>query len=320
MTTGEIFNVIQQFDHFLVLGHEGPDGDCLGSQLAFASFINRLGKSAQLFSAGPFLKPEIQAWEEHFEHAIPSKASLPDKSLLLLLDCSSLSRCALPVTELQLPLMIIDHHASGEPEGDYRLVDSSSPSTTLLVQETIEASGLKPNREEAEYLFFGFATDTGFFRHLEGDCERAFHCIARLAGYGINPNKVHRELTGGKELASQKMVARAIERAELYFRDKVLITWEYQKDYRDLNLKTRDSGTLYQILQTIGGCEVIILLKEMEEKNKVSVSFRSVTDLNVGEIAQSLGGGGHPKASGCAMEGSIPAVKEQLLELFERYF
>jgi len=320
LTAEEIYSVLQHYNHFLVLGHEGPDGDCLGSQLAFASFINRLGKTAQLYSAGPFLKPEIQGWEERFESRIPKKESLPQNSLLVILDCSSPVRTALPVAELNLPVMIIDHHASGGPEGKYRLVDPSSPSTTLLVQEIIEASDVKPTREEAEYLFFGFATDTGFFRHLEGDCERAFHCVARLAGYGINPNKVHRQLTGGKDLASQKMMARTVERAELYFEDRLLVTWEYQKDYRELQLSSRDSGTLYQILQTIGGCEIIILLKEMEEKNKVSVSFRSVTDLNVGEIAQSLGGGGHPKASGCAMEGTIPAVKEQLLELFERYF
>jgi len=316
----EIYSAINEFDNFLIFGHESPDGDCLGSQLAMASFLKRLGKKATLYSAGPFLKPEISRWRDLFTDNLPKKENLADKTIAVLLDCSSLSRTALSVEELDLPLLVIDHHASGEPHGDYRLVDSSSPSTTLLVQELIESSPYSPTREEAEFIFFGFATDTGFFRHLEGDCERAFHCVARLAGYGINPNKVHRQLSGGKDLPSQKLVARAIERAELYFRDRLLLTWETQKDYKELQLDSRDSGTLYQILQSIGGCEILILLKEMEEPQKVSVSFRSITDLDVGEIAQSLGGGGHAKAAGCALDGSVADVKDQLLELFSRYF
>lgn len=272
-----------------------------------------------LISAGPFLKPEILSMEPLFSAKLPSKSQLPQRSMVILLDCSSLSRSGLPVEDLEIPLMVIDHHASGEAAQDLAWIDPSSPSTTLLIQRLMEAAGFEITKQEAQWLFLGFATDTGFFRHLEENCRESLETVARLAQWGINPSLTYRRMTGGKDLASQKLVARGIERAQSYYNGNLLLTWETQADFHELNLTSRDSGTLYQILQTIGGCQVIILLKELED-NQVSVSFRSSTDLNVGEIAQSLGGGGHPKASGCTLQGSLNEVKEQMLELFGRYF
>lgn len=320
MKAAEISSVLKKYDHFLVLGHEGPDGDCLGSQLALGAYLKRIGKQVELYSAGPFLRPEIQPWENHFRNHLPEKEALKENSLAVLLDCSTLDRTALPVEKLGIDLMIIDHHASGDQEGKYSFVNPSYPSTTLLVQLVIEASGDTPTKEEAELLFFGFVTDTGFFRFLEEGCEPYFAAVTRLAACGINPSKTHKSLSGKKDLNGQKLVSRIIDRTEEHFDGRLLLSWEYRKDYKELNVESRDSAAIYGTLQSIRGCEVILLLKEMDEENKVSVSFRSSTDLNVGEIAQSLGGGGHPKASGCAIPGTIKDAREILLETFSRYF
>jgi phosphoesterase RecJ-like protein len=319
LTALEIYQSLLEFEHFLILGHECPDGDCLGSQLALASFLKRLDRSVKIYSAGPFFKPEIHNWESLFNRKLPMVEDIPPKSLMILLDCSTLDRTGLPIEEITLPLMIIDHHSSGSLQGEYSMVDAQSPSTTLLIQQIIEASGKKPNSEEANYIFFGFCTDTAFFKHLAENNLQALRSIARLAESGINPNSTYSRINGGKDLASQKLVARIIGRSNLYFFGKLIYSWEELKDHDELNLTIRDAGTVYQMLQSIQHCEIILLLKEMKD-NQVSVSFRSSGDLDVGEIAHSLGGGGHAKASGCTLDGSIMEVRDLLLELFERYF
>ena len=303
------------FEHFILLGHEQPDADCLCSMLGLESFLKKQNKKVTLLAQKPFTRPETLSLENRFtakwEHENDGK------SLVVLLDLSDPERTGFSAEKIhQYPLMVIDHHDSGKSVGEYRYVDPGSPSTTLLVLKIWEAAGLEPDRETAEQLFFGFSTDTGFFRHLEESTEEVFLAVSTLIKLGASPNRTYRMMSGGRQLATRRLMGRILERSRLYCDGRILLSWEEQKDREELGTDERDSDKLYQLLQSIEGCEAVALFR-MESGNKCIVGLRSNNDIDVGRIASALGGGGHKKAAGGVAEGTMEEVKARVLTLFQ---
>ncbi len=309
-----VLNALESHDVFFILGHEDPDADCLGSQRALGSWLERRGKTVHLCSVGPWGRPEIADWQPFFKDRIPE---VPDGAspLTVILDCSSFDRTGFPEKVLpKAPVLVIDHHAAGSDYGDIRFVDALSPSTTLLIQELIEAAGDKPTREEAELLFLGFCTDTGYFRHIEPGRSEPLEFVSRLVAAGASPSETFRLLAGGRTLGSRKLLGRVLERAELYFGGRLVIAWETWKDWRELGSE-RDSDMLYQLLMSISGIEAAAVIREQNDGNCV-VGLRAISDLDVSDIARFFGGGGHKKAAGCTIPGDRFDVTEHLMQIF----
>lgn len=309
-----VLECLGNHETFLILGHEDPDADCLGSQRALGEWLTRRGKSVHLCCAGAWKRPEVAGWQRFFHSRIP-RFSPEDHVLTVILDCSSPERTGFNENDLpKAPTLVIDHHASGGDFGDIRFVDPSSPSTTLLIQRIIEESGARPSREEAELLFFGFCTDTGYFRHLESGEGGPLESAARLVSLGASPARTFRSLNGGRSLGSRRLLGRALNRAEPHFNGRLIITWEHWKDWRELGSE-RDSDMLYQLLTGTAGVEAVAVIREQNDGICV-VGLRSITDLDVSEIARFFGGGGHKKASGCTISGDRHDAIEHLLRIF----
>ncbi len=309
-----VLEALEENEHFIVLGHEEPDADCLCSQRALGSWLSRRGKSVHLCSVGPWQRPEITEWQALFLPEIPSIRS-GEKVLTIILDCASLKRTGFAEESLpEGPVLVIDHHATGEEFGDLHYIDPLSPATTLLVQSIMENSGDTPTGEEAELLFMGFCTDTGFFRHLEPGRPEPLESVARLVKAGASPTATFRLLNGGRSPGSLKLLGRILERVEIFFDGRLAVSWECPKDRRELG-KERDSDMLYQLLLGIAGIEAAAVIRE-QNSGRCVVGLRSITNLDVSEIARFFGGGGHRKAAGCAINGDIQDVKERLLPVF----
>lgn len=312
-----IFQVLEAFnkhDTFYILGHEDPDADCLGSQRALGSWLNRRGMKTHLCSAGPWNRPEIGGWEKYFHNRIPNQQD-GENPMLVILDCSSPERTGFPDSSLpRAPNCVIDHHAAGSDFGDIRFVDSLSPSTTLMILRIIEAAGEKPTREEAEFLFLGFCTDTGYFRHVEPGRGDVLRSVAALVDCGASPGETFNLLAGGRSLGSRKLLGRVLERSELHFNGRLLLTWENWKDWKELG-NERDSDSMYQMLMGISGVQAAAVIREQND-GSCTIGLRSSTDLDVSVIARFFGGGGHKKAAGCTTSGSLHDVRTQLLQIF----
>ena len=311
---GSVLSAIGEHDHFVILGHEDPDADCLGSQRVMASWLQRRKKKVYLCSPGPWRRPEIRDWEPLFSNVIPST---PQPTLFIILDCSSMERTGFPNSlPKNCKSCVIDHHASGTNFGNIRYIDPSSPSTTLMVQNLIEYSGDTLTREDAEILFLGFCTDTGYFRHLESDGYRALESVSRLLKAGASPTNTFGVLSGGRSLSSRRLLGRVLESCKTYLNDKVVLVYETIKDSNELG-NQRDSDMLYQIITSISGIELAIIVRE-QSRNKCIVGLRSLNDIDVGEIAREFGGGGHRKAAGCNIHQPLKQVIEHLLEIAEK--
>jgi phosphoesterase RecJ-like protein len=306
----EVLEFLAAYRSLILLGHVEPDADCVASQLALASFLQRQGKEVICLSAGPFERPEVASYSGRFTTRLPDSMD-PDAAVIL--DCSSPSRTGRVGRFIgDLPACVVDHHASGEPFGRVRLVEPAVPATTLLVLRIIEQSGEKPTSEEARLLFLGFCTDTGFFRHLDKDASSAMGDAARLVDYGASPRDTYQAINGGQSLNRFRLLGRLLERTESHLGGRVLLTWLGTEDHDLVDGTSRGSADLYQNLQMVAGSQVIVFIRQ-EDRENCSVGLRSLGDYDVGKLAKELGGGGHLPAAGFSTPGSVAEVRKDIL-------
>jgi len=315
----ELLDFIGLHGTFYLIGHKEPDGDCVGSQLALGSFLRRQGKQVVLLSAGPFSRTEVMPYESRFQPRLPQN-SPTEGAAALILDCSSLSRIGEVADSLpQVPLAFIDHHASGSASGAVLYIDPKAPAVTLLILALIEASGSHPTKEEAEYLFFGLCTDTGFFRHLDESSAPTFEAAARLVSAGASPKRSFNMMYGGKTLLSRRLMGEILRRTESFYDGRLLVSSMTLEDQQRYGLESRDSDMLYQLLLSVAGSEAAMIVRQENESN-CTVGLRARELVDVGSIAQSFGGGGHRLAAGLSLPGTVETVSDKLVAAFAPAF
>ena len=311
-----ILDALHKWDNYILIGHREPDGDCISSQLALAWYLERNGAHSHVVTPGPFQRPELEKLKQHFSTHVPRSIDLQNTAVVVL-DCSTLDRIDYLAEEIAgLPVLVIDHHSSGNTFGDYRFIDASAPSVTFMILQIIEADGGQPTEAEAQVLLFGLATDTGYFRHLSSHTNETFEAVARLTAAGANPNQIHREMYGGRPLASKQLLGLLLNRTRAFADGKVLITYETLAEQDTYGIENRDSDTLYQQLQSIRGCEAVALIRA-EAPGECSVGLRSNFYVDVGRIALEMGGGGHARAAGFSWSGSIDSAEAAIRPALE---
>jgi phosphoesterase RecJ-like protein len=316
----ELLDFIRTGERFLIAGHKEPDGDCVGSSLALCSALRRLGKDAVPCSAGPFKRIEIKPFEGLFTAAPGEKECRGAR--VIVVDCSSVERTGDLESLLKgLPLALIDHHSAGLRPGEesVRFIDPAAPSVTFMILALIEALGLCPSREEAEQLFFGLCTDTGFFRHIGQEGAEAFSYAYRLICAGASPKKAFNAINGGKSFNSRILLGIQLSRAEEYFDGRLIYTSEEYGETQRFGLEGRDSDTLYQLLLAAAKVEAIVVVRQ-ETPEKCTVGLRSRDRIDVAAVAADFGGGGHKNAAGFAADARIAGLKPKILARFEKIF
>ncbi|MDR2500287.1 MAG: bifunctional oligoribonuclease/PAP phosphatase NrnA [Treponema sp.] len=314
----ELLRFIQGGHKFLIAGHKEPDGDCIGSQLALSSLLQRLGKETLACSAGPFKRTEIIPYEHLFLKR-PGPAERQG-SRLIIVDCSGLDRTGdLEEAIGGLPTAIIDHHATGNqgPETADRVlyVDRNAPAASFMIQALIETLGLSPSREEAELLLFGLCTDTGFFRHVNDEGAEVFAFASRLIQAGANPKQAFQAMHGGKSLGSRILMGRILSRLESHYNGKLIVSTEPYEESQCFGMEGRDSDALYQLLQSIAGVEAVAIIRQ-ETLETCTIGLRSREAADVSAIAAQFGGGGHKNAAGAQIKGLIQTIKPKVIEAF----
>ncbi len=303
---------LRSYRSFAVLGHKEPDGDCVASELSLAALLQSLGKTVSVHSAGPFDRPEITDFAGRFRTDAPTPGG--QGQAVVIVDCSTPDRTG-PIGRNvgSAPCLVIDHHSAGEPFGTVRYVDSSAPSTTMLIHQLFEDMGVLPDAETARMILFGLCTDTGFFRHLGPGSSGTFQAVARLVERGTSTGEVYTMVYGRRDLGGRKLLAEMISRLESYQNDRLLLTWQTLADRSRHGTSQRGEDDLYRLLQTVRGNVVVALIKE-EGPGAWSVGLRSSPEVDVGAVAASFGGGGHRQASGFDIAGTLESVRAKVLE------
>ncbi len=297
-----VLDLIHNVSCAVVVGHVSPDGDCIHSQIAMGKLLQAMSVDVHLVNAGPFTRKEIKKHEPLFATHID--AELREKNpLVVVVDCSTVDRIGHIGEEIEgLTTLVIDHHASGEPFGDFSYIVTKSFSTTLCIMQLYKALEVPLTHEIAEHIFYGFATDTGYMKFIGPYRGETFHLVAELIEAGVSPNEVSTMMEGTHSLSSRKYLARLIESSYLLLEGSVLVVKETKEEFGEFAKEDRPTDTLYAQMLSVEGVQAVLYFKQGED-DLWEIGFRAshASPIDVGSIAASLGGGGHRKAAGATV-------------------
>lgn len=310
---------LELHDSFIIAGHKDPDGDCISSCLGLSYIVENTGKPYIMLNAGPFKRIEIREYADFFRNDIPFMTQDErNRCGLIMTDCSEILRLGEIDGDLKgFDTFIIDHHKTADSNGENTIIDPTSPAASCLVQQLFEALVGKPTEQQANTIFFGVCTDTGFFRFLTEDSAEVFRSTARLVEAGANPRKTYQKMTSGKSWNTRKLLSIMLDHAERYCNGKLVVTYESMEDTRKFGQEGRDSDAFYSLMLEVEGIEAVVFVRQ-ETEHSCTIGLRSREKCDVSEIAQKFGGGGHKNASGASTEGRTETLIPQIVKEFSK--
>jgi phosphoesterase RecJ-like protein len=295
----EIIDEIRQATKLLVTTHENPDGDALGSLLAFDEMMRAMGKDSLMFmSAKNFPLPH------EYQH-LPLEAvrNEPpedmDERIAVFLDCGNIDR--MPVDFLHREgqhILNIDHHHDNTRFGTANLVVADASCTAEILWMLARELELEITPTMAEALYIALITDTGRFMY-ENTGPRAHQMAADLIEAGVDVAGVYQKLFQDLPFPRLTLLARALSAVERYDDGVITATHLTRGDFGETGAIESDSEGIVDHLRTVEGTKVAVLVRELLDKEGRKLSLRSVDgDVDVSVICRELGGGGHRQAAG----------------------
>ncbi len=308
----QLAQVLQEIDQrrcFLVTSHARPDGDAVGSTLALAQILRRMGKSAEVVLADSV--PVIYQPLPHSETIVHSNQVNGDYDAAIILECDSIHRTRLQGLE-QLFLINIDHHISSRPFAHVNWLDATAVATAELVFRLAQAAQVKLTPDIATCLYTAVLTDTGSFCYSATNAC-TFELAKYLVEHGADPGKIAQSVYFSSPISKMHLLGAALSTLQR----NGAVTWMSvtRHDMERFGALEEDCEGLVNYALGIAGVEVAVFFREVA-RERIRVSIRSKGAVNVAELAKKFGGGGHERAGGFSTEGPVEdAVKRVLAEL-----
>jgi len=314
-----VADAIRSHDRFVVVTHENPDGDALGSLRATALALRSLGKDAVMYLAGDAPTPG----EYRFLDLDDLRRELPEdieQRVLVAVDCASERRIGPepePVRRARL-VIDVDHHHDNSRFGDVNLIVDGASSTAEIVRDLMRALDVPLTPAIAEALYVGLVTDTGRFQYTN-TTPKALRLAAELVEAGADVHGIFRHVYETVQFAKLKLLARALERAQVLEGGRVVVSYLLRDDFADVGAEEPYSEGIIDYLRAVEGSEMVALIREppREDGPTRRISLRSSHDeVDVSAIARKSGGGGHRQAAGFSSELAV----EEIVEFLRREF
>ena len=316
---GTIVSLINEHSDFCLFTHNSMDGDTLGSALALAFALEKMGKSQRiLISESIPGKLSI----------LPISRSVSDISEVDADFCAE-GRIAVAIDTAD-PAMFgnrldffrkfgfsinIDHHITNKRYCDVNLVESAAAATAEIIYRIIKELGVEMDKSIAECLYAGICTDTGGFRYK--NTTSSSHLIsAELLKYDLDVDHMHFCFFEANTLSKIKIRGYVAHAMNFYYDGKLSIAIIPLEIFQRYGGSDEDSDGLVNIGRSVLGVEISILAREIK-KDFFKVNFRSTRDADVSRIAAKFGGGGHRAAAGCSLNAEVNEVERLLVESVE---
>jgi phosphoesterase RecJ-like protein len=298
-----VLKEIQSAEKLIVVTHENPDGDALGSLIAMQEILSALGKDSAMFiDAAEFPLPT-----EYQFFPLPGLVNAPPPDLnertIVFLDCGNLERN--PAEAFQRPgahILNIDHHHDNTRFGTVNLVAEEASCTAEIVWELMQALGMTPSLNIAEALYVGLITDTGRFMY-ENTTPRAHQMAAALIEAGVDVHEIYRRVYEGVPYGKLTLLARGLSKIKRFDGGALTVTTLSASDFAESGAEESYSEGVIDHLRAVQGTAVAALIRDRigdrngERRRKVSLRA-SDERVDVSRIARAQGGGGHRQAAG----------------------
>ena len=315
MTLDEILKEIKEAEKIVILTHESPDGDALGSSLAMKLMLEELGKKSDV------IIPEYSRMFQFLPSATEIKidSEIKKYDLAISVDCANFKRMAKnEYFEKAKKTIVIDHHGSNNMYGDLNYVNPVSPACCEILAGMAEYFEIRVSKDIGTCIMTGIITDTGGFRHL-GITPDTFEYTAELIRLGVDIPDIYKRTLRTKTKANFELTKRVIDRMELLEDGKVSFTYITSQDELEVGAEPGDHEGLVDIGKDIEGVKVSVFIRQKDNEEAYKVSLRSEDDINVSDICFVFGGGGHARAAGALIQGNVEQVKEKLMKEIRKW-
>jgi phosphoesterase RecJ-like protein len=313
-----IGDALRQHDRFLVVTHENPDGDALGSLLAVTLALRQLGKDAVMYLPGRTPLPS----EYGFMPLADLVREPPDDAterVLFAVDCAKEERIGDDAARSRAPLTLnVDHHHDNTRFGDLNLIVADASSTGEVLRDVFAEVGVELTPELAEPLYIALVTDTGRFQYAN-TTPKSLRLAAELVDAGADIHQVFQQVYESLEFAKLKLLARALDRAEVLEGGRIVISHLLRTDFGEVGASEPYSEGIIDYLRAVEGAELAVLIREQLNQDAAAYkgSLRSsIDELDVSAIARRFGGGGHRQAAGFSTDLPLEEIVEQIREGF----
>lgn len=297
-----ILSFLKKYQRFLITAHARADGDALGSELALAAMLAKMGKCAHIINAGGIAKEYLFLPGIHKIREI-TKPIKGNYDALIVLDSIGFDRLERMRDFLPrgLPILNIDHHPSNDYFGLINWVEPKMSSVGEMVYRLIKTAGIRIDKPMALNLYVSLITDTGHFC-FASTTSYSHQMASDLLGYGINLRNVFKHIYEDKTYQQVALQCNAFSRIKLAFKGRVAWAELTRTMYKRYRTKPGETQDYLAVLKSIRGVIVAVLFRETSQPPyKVKVSIRSEPPVNADRLARFFGGGGHYRASGCTI-------------------
>jgi phosphoesterase RecJ-like protein len=302
----DVLRQIERRDSFVLTSHARPDGDAIGSALACCQVLRAMGKQADVVLHDAV--PRIYRPLPFADQVVQANRLNGSYEAAIILECDSLLRTRLEGLEDRF-LINIDHHASGRPFADVNWIDPHAVATAEMVFRLGREAGVPLSPEIATCLYTALMTDTGSFM-FQGTNEHTFALARELTLAGADPSHCARNIYFAHSGAKMRLLGEALR--NLNQQEHLVWIWVTQEQMERCGAKEEDCEGLVNYALSIADAEVAVFFRELPD-GRFRVSLRSKGKVNVAELAERFGGGGHECASGCAVKGPLQAAVSEIL-------
>jgi len=309
-----IVDIINRTENIVILTHVSPDGDAVGSSLGLYLGLKQLKKNVDVI---------IDDYSKCFKF-LPGIEDVKKKNvnkydLAIAVDCASkerlfdLDKCF----DNSNITISIDHHVSNTYFAQYNYVEGNSPATSKTLIKLFKRLGIGINVDIGTCLMAGIITDSGGFRYSNVDDE-TFEFAAQMLDVGVNISDIYYRTFDVKTRAQFELSTIATGRLKFYSKDRIALTYVTLDDIKKVNAQIGDHEGIVNVGRNIEGVDVSIFLRE-DIDGTYKVSLRSNDNVNVSDVAEVFGGGGHDRAAGCTMNCSLDdAIKALVKEVTKK--
>jgi len=335
----EIRRIIRAGRSFLIVGHVRPDGDCLGAELALAAILSAAGKRARIVNQDPLPPPYAGFFPAGRFRSCRRKRGRRARPIpadvVFILDTATFDRIGEAAACLPREALVvnIDHHVSNGRFGDRFWVDPAMSSVSEMIWVLARSAARKRDRlplppAAAMGLYTGVATDTGQFAY-SNTTARAHRMAADLIERGVRPGEINRKVYYKRHPEELELERRALGRLESRAGGRIATVSLAISDFREVGVDPSYAREFANIPRALAGVRVAIFFCEIERGGRrgsgaarvisTRTSIRTSPGIDANRIASAFGGGGHPRAAGCEIEGRLARAKRLVYAEAQRH-
>jgi len=317
----KLFEFIARHKSFIISTHDLADADGLGAELAFAHIIKTLKKQPHIINASPipsnftFIDPEkmIEVWDEE------KHSNLAKKSALLIVDTSEEYHIGQikNILETVQEVFVFDHHEPALQSPLTGFIDSTAASTSELAIEAATEAGITLDIMSAIAAYTGIVYDTGYFAYSK-TTSRTFAAALKMVELGVNPYETYLNLSESASSGSLLLQKKVLSTLDVFSNGRIAVQILRKEFLEETGSHFEDADGFINLPMKSKDIAVSIMIKENVE-GKVNCSLRSRRTVNVSQIAQAFGGGGHASAAGFRSKlGIEQVISETLKQVLEK--